>query len=132
MIVFINLLAGLIFGFGLLLSGMANPAKVLNFLDLAGHWDPSLAFVMGGAVIVTAIGYRLIFRRAKPVLEEFFSCQRRARSIANLCSVQRFSASAGVSSGFAQVPHSSRSRSPRPRSSSSFRRCWSAWCWPHG
>jgi hypothetical protein len=72
MIVLVNLLAGLLFGFGLLLSGMANPAKVLNFLDLAGHWDPSLAFVMGGAVIVTAIGYRLIFRRSKPVLEESF------------------------------------------------------------
>lgn len=72
MIAFVNLLAGLIFGFGLLLSGMANPAKVLNFLDLAGHWDPSLAFVMAGAVIVTAIGYRLIFRRAKPVLDETF------------------------------------------------------------
>ncbi|HML28868.1 MAG TPA: YeeE/YedE family protein [Hyphomicrobium sp.] len=72
MIVLFNLLAGLLFGFGLLLSGMANPAKVLNFLDLAGHWDPSLAFVMGGAVIVTAIGYRLIFRRSKPVLEERF------------------------------------------------------------
>jgi uncharacterized membrane protein YedE/YeeE len=72
MIIFVNLLAGLIFGCGLILSGMADPAKVLNFLDLAGHWDPSLAFVMGGAVIVTAIGYRLTFRRAKPVLDSSF------------------------------------------------------------
>lgn len=50
-------LSGLIFGLGLLLAGMANPAKVLAFLDLAGHWDPSLALVMGGAVVVAAIGF---------------------------------------------------------------------------
>ena len=48
-----NLLAGLIFGLGLLISGMANPAKVQNFLDLAGSFDPSLLFVMAGAVVVT-------------------------------------------------------------------------------
>lgn len=72
MIILVNLIAGLLFGFGLLLSGMANPAKVLNFLDIAGHWDPSLAFVMGGAVLVTTIGYRIVFRRAKPVLDESF------------------------------------------------------------
>ncbi len=72
MIIAVNLLAGLLFGLGLLLSGMANPAKVLNFLDIAGHWDPSLAFVMGGAVIVTATGYHLIFRRAKPILDSAF------------------------------------------------------------
>ncbi|MCZ3019080.1 YeeE/YedE family protein, partial [Acinetobacter baumannii] len=47
--------AGLIFGFGLLLAGMANPAKVLAFLDVAGAWDPSLALVMGGAIAVAAI-----------------------------------------------------------------------------
>lgn len=67
-----NLLAGLLFGIGLVVSGMADPAKVLNFLDLAGHWDPSLAFVMGAAVIVTTIGYRLTFRRQKPVLDDEF------------------------------------------------------------
>ncbi len=72
MILVVNLLAGLLFGLGLLLSGMTNPAKVLNFLDVAGHWDPSLAFVMGGALIVTAIGYRLTFRRAKPILDASF------------------------------------------------------------
>ncbi|MSU88012.1 YeeE/YedE family protein [Rhodobacteraceae bacterium 2CG4] len=57
------LLSGLIFGLGLVLSGMANPAKVLNFLDLAGSWDPSLAFVMGGAIAVTAPGFALLTRR---------------------------------------------------------------------
>lgn len=55
--------AGLIFGLGLILSGMANPAKVLGFLDLAGSWDPSLAFVMGGAVLVTAVGFAVLRKR---------------------------------------------------------------------
>ncbi len=68
----VNLIAGLIFGLGLILSGMANPAKVLNFLDITGHWDPSLAFVMGAAVAVTATGYWLTFRRGKPVLADRF------------------------------------------------------------
>ena len=53
-------LIGLIFGVGISISGMANPAKVLNFFDVAGTWDPSLAFVMGGALVVTFIGYRYI------------------------------------------------------------------------
>ena len=61
----VSLLAGLIFGLGLVISGLANPAKVLNFLDLAGTWDPSLAFVMAGAVAVTALGYRLVLDRRK-------------------------------------------------------------------
>ena len=52
MTVFASFLAGLVFGLGLIISGMANPAKVLGFLDLAGKWDPSLAFVMAGAVAV--------------------------------------------------------------------------------
>jgi uncharacterized membrane protein YedE/YeeE len=67
-----NLLTGLIFGLGLLISGMANPAKVQNFLDLAGAFDPSLIFVMAGAVAVTLVGYRLVLRRPKPVLAERF------------------------------------------------------------
>ena len=50
--IFMALLAGLIFGIGLIVSGMANPAKVIGFLDLRGNWDPSLAFVMGGAICV--------------------------------------------------------------------------------
>ena len=57
---------GLIFGFGIILGGMANPAKVLNFFDIAGTWDPSLAFVMGGALGVTALGYRFILRQPAP------------------------------------------------------------------
>jgi uncharacterized membrane protein YedE/YeeE len=52
---------------------MANPAKVINFFDVAGTWDPSLAFVMGGALIVTGIGYRLVFGRERPLWEGRFN-----------------------------------------------------------
>ena len=54
--------AGLVFGLGIAISGMGNPAKVLNFFDVFGIWDPSLVFVMGGALITTAIVYRIVFR----------------------------------------------------------------------
>lgn len=68
-----NLIAGLVFGIGLVISGMADPAKVLNFLDVAGAWDPSLAFVMGGAIAVALPGYWLAFRRSKPLLADRYS-----------------------------------------------------------
>lgn len=55
-------LTGILFGVGLLVSGMTQPARVIGFLDVTGAWDPSLAFVMAGAVVVYAIGYRLIPR----------------------------------------------------------------------
>lgn len=70
-------LTGLLFGLGLVVSGMINPAKVLNFLDLAGSWDPSLAFVMGGALIVTFIGYRLVLGRDQPFFEGKFQLPSR-------------------------------------------------------
>ncbi len=63
---------GLVFGTGISLSGMANPAKVLNFFDIFGSWDPSLAFVMGGALATTFVGYRLVFGRRAPVLADAF------------------------------------------------------------
>ncbi len=63
---------GVIFGTGIVISGMANPAKVINFFDVAGSWDPSLAFVMGGALITAAIGYRIVFGRARPLFEGKF------------------------------------------------------------
>lgn len=66
------LLAGLIFGLGLVIAEMVNPAKVLAFLDIAGDWDPSLAFVMGAALLVTAIGYRLSWRMRQPVFGDAF------------------------------------------------------------
>ncbi|MDY6814310.1 MAG: DUF6691 family protein [Pseudomonadota bacterium] len=58
-----SLFAGLIFGLGLILSGMANPEKVLGFLDIAGLWDPSLAFVMGGAILVGLVAFAIARRR---------------------------------------------------------------------
>lgn len=69
---FFGFLSGLIFGLGLIISGMANPAKVLNFLDLAGNWDPSLAFVMGGAMAVTYLGYRLAWHQDAPLMAPRF------------------------------------------------------------
>jgi len=65
-------LIGVIFGIGILMSGMSNPAKVINFFDVAGSWDPSLAFVMGGALVVTFIGYRVVFGRPQPIFENGF------------------------------------------------------------
>ncbi len=65
-------LVGLIFGVGIAVSGMINPAKVLNFFDIAGTWDPSLAFVMGAALVTTALGYRLVLRRDAPLVESRF------------------------------------------------------------
>lgn len=63
---------GLIFGLGIVTSGMANPAKVLNFFDVAGSWDPSLALVMVAALLITYPGYRLVFGNQKPLFEEMF------------------------------------------------------------
>jgi uncharacterized membrane protein YedE/YeeE len=68
----IHFAIGLIFGLGLVVSGMVDPAKVQNFLDVFGTWDPSLAFVMAGAVAVTFAGYRLAWRNAHPVLDDRF------------------------------------------------------------
>jgi hypothetical protein len=65
------LVSGLLFGAGLALSGMVNPAKVLNFLDLAGSFDPTLLFVLGGAVVTTFIGYRLLLP-PRPLFAERF------------------------------------------------------------
>ena len=68
----VSLLCGLVFGFGLVLSGMTNPDKVLNFLDVAGHWDSSLLFVLGGAVGVTVVSFRFVLGRKAPLLEDHF------------------------------------------------------------
>lgn len=65
----IGLLTGLLFGFGLALAGMTQPEKVLGFLDVAGQWDPSLLFVLGGAVGVTVVSFRFILRRKTPLLD---------------------------------------------------------------
>jgi len=69
-------LIGLLFGSGLVISGMSNPEKVLNFLDLAaipsGGWDPSLALVMAGGVVVTYLGYKLVLKRERPLFDAQF------------------------------------------------------------
>lgn len=65
-------LSGLLFGAGVTIAGMVNPAKVLNFMDLAGTWDPTLAFVMGAGLVVTFAGYRLVLSRSAPLFAEAF------------------------------------------------------------
>ena len=69
----VALLAGTLFGVGLAVSGMMNPAKVIGFLDVAGEWDPTLMFVMGGGLLVTIPAFRLILKRPRPILADGFS-----------------------------------------------------------
>lgn len=68
----VGLACGLLFGLGLTVSGMIDPARVRGFLDLFGAWDPTLAFVMGGALFVALPGYRLVLRRSRPALAPAF------------------------------------------------------------
>ncbi len=71
------LASGLVFGLGLAVSGMMNPTKVIGFLDVAGDWDPTLVFVMGGALLVAAPAYRSIPKRPRPVLGESFDLPKK-------------------------------------------------------
>ena len=66
------LISGLLFGAGVTISGMVNPMKVLNFLDFPGHWDATLIFVMGAGLMVTMLGYQIIFRRSAPLFATSF------------------------------------------------------------
>jgi uncharacterized protein len=75
----IALLCGLLFGVGLAVSGMMDPAKVVGFLDFAGDWDPTLLFVMGGALLVSGPGFLLALRRRRPVLESSFDLPTKTR-----------------------------------------------------
>jgi uncharacterized membrane protein YedE/YeeE len=72
MMKWLALLAGTVFGLGLSVSGMIDPAKVINFLDFTGHWDPTLALVMGGAVLVSLPAFLLSRRRSHPLLAGTF------------------------------------------------------------
>lgn len=76
MTISIQFLSGVLFGLGLLVAGMSNPAKVLNFLDIAairtGNWDGSLLFVMIGAIVVASIGFRLVLKGPRPFLKQSF------------------------------------------------------------
>jgi len=71
--------SGLLFGLGLAISQMVNPAKVLAFLDVAGDWDPSLALVMAGAVAVTLVVFRVVLKRPRPALADSFSLPTKTR-----------------------------------------------------
>ena len=68
----VALISGALFGLGLAVSGMANPQKVIGFLDVTGDWDPTLIFVMGGALLVAVPAFRVIFRRGGPIPTEDF------------------------------------------------------------
>jgi uncharacterized protein len=71
--ILVGLIAGFIFGLGLCLSGLADPAVVQGFLDVAGAWNPTLLFVMGAGLVVTLIGYRLVFGRGRPLFSPSFN-----------------------------------------------------------
>jgi uncharacterized membrane protein YedE/YeeE len=72
------LLAGLLFGAGVTLSGMVNPMKVQNFMDLFGTWDPTLIFVMGAGLIVTFLGFRIVFGWSRPMFDQSFHLPKAA------------------------------------------------------
>ncbi len=73
----VSLISGLIFGLGLIIGGMANPQKILNFLDIFGQWDPSLIFMMGAAIITTFLGYRFVLKNERPILADRFEVPTR-------------------------------------------------------
>jgi hypothetical protein len=75
----LGLIVGLVFGLGLALSGLLDPARVHGFLDVAGHWDPSLAFALGGAVSVAFLGYRLSRRITRPAFADRFDLPSETR-----------------------------------------------------
>lgn len=68
----VALVSGLLFGLGLAVSGMVNPMKVQNFMDIFGTWDPSLLFVMGGGLLTALVGYRLVLKRPGPFYDSLF------------------------------------------------------------
>ena len=69
---FAILISGLLFGAGVTISGMVNPMKILNFLDIFGPWDATLLFVMGAGLVVTSLGYQIIFRKSAPLFATSF------------------------------------------------------------
>jgi uncharacterized protein len=101
------LLAGIIFGAGLTISGMTLPERVIGFLDVAGAWNPSLGLVMLGAIAVHVVLYRVVRKRQSPLHEEHFHIPTRRDVDARLIigSAPQYSGSAGESLGSAQGPH---------------------------
>ena len=92
LIVFIS---GVLFGAGVTISGMVNPMKVLNFFDIFGTWDATLIFVMGAGLLVTLLGYQIIFKRKHPCLHRLSDYQHRKTLTQNFWAVLRFSVWAG-------------------------------------
>ena len=82
--ILVALFAGTLFGVGLAVSGMMNPQKVIGFLDVAGEWDPTLIFVMGGALLVTLPAFRLILKRPRPIFADGFALPTRSALDARL------------------------------------------------
>lgn len=82
----VSFIAGWLFAVGLILSGMSNPSKVLNFLDVTGNWDPTLAFVMAGALLVTFPAFRFVLKRPAPFLSDRFYLPTRQQIDAHLLS----------------------------------------------
>ena len=80
----ISFVSGLLFGLGLAVSNMVNPQRVLAFLDVFGTWDPTLAFVMGGALLVTVPGFYIVLKRDKPLFSTYFSLPRKVDIDASL------------------------------------------------
>ncbi len=73
----VALFSGVVFGVGLAISGMTNPAKIIGFLDFAGEWDPTLAFVMLGALLVSVPAFRWVLSRPRPVLDDAFDLPKK-------------------------------------------------------
>ena len=109
MIQVIALVLGALFGAGLYIAGMTNPAKIVNFLDIAGTWDPSLIFVMGGGIPVAAIGFIMLRRRARPVIFADSQVPQGARLIIHWFWAVRSSGSVGEFRVFVRVLHLRRS-----------------------
>jgi uncharacterized membrane protein YedE/YeeE len=99
-----SFVCGLIFGFGLLISGMTQPAKVLGFLDFFGRWDPTLAFVMAAALVVSGLGFALLRQRERPVLAARYLWQKRTDIDRRLVVGSMLFGLAGVLSDFAPGP----------------------------
>lgn len=110
LLVFVSFACGLVFGIGLLISGMTDTGKVLGFLDIFGAWDATLAFVMAGAVAVTGLGFALARRRGTPVLAAKNLWPTRRDVDTPLLSGPRCLGSAGASWGSVLAPRWSTSR----------------------